>query len=175
MPLLTEIVTQDVLPDGFLGLLRVAFADDGEHDDERRAFFKEYPDSVHAVVYDGGTLVAHAAFITRTLYTARRAIETAYVEYVAAEPRRRGFGSAAMRELELEIRRRGYAFAALATGTPEFYESLGWRRWGGMAAYRKDGAVTPMPEEIIMVLDLGADADPNQQIECDWRPIGDIW
>jgi aminoglycoside 2'-N-acetyltransferase I len=169
------IVTQTGLPVAVFDLLRVAFEDDGEHDADRRAFWGAHPDSVHALAFDGNRLVAHAGVIPRMLYVAARAIESAYVEYVAAEPRRRGYGSAALRALEVEIRRRAYSFAALATGTPAFYESLGWQRWRGLAAYRKDGVVVPAPDEIIMVLDLGAHVDLDQQIECDWRPIGDIW
>jgi aminoglycoside 2'-N-acetyltransferase I len=165
-----EIVSRDDLPESLWPLLAAAFPDDQQ---DQRSFWPA--DSVHALVYDDERLVGHAGFVVRTLYTEGRAIETAYVEYVAAEPRQQGYGSQAMRAIEGEIRRRTFALAALCTGVPEFYERLGWRKWRGMRAYRgANGAVVPTPDEIVLVLDLGAGVDLDAPVECDWRP-GDIW
>jgi GNAT superfamily N-acetyltransferase len=142
--------------------------------DDQEAFWPQ--DSFHAIVYEGSQPVGHAGVLTRTLYVAGRAIETAYVEYVSAEPKLRGYGSLAMRAIEHEIRQRGYALAGLATGSPEFYERLGWRRWRGTTAYRaSDGSLVSVADEIVMVLDLGAGVDLDAPIECDWRAVGDIW
>lgn len=173
MPPRTLIAEHDSLPEAAFALMRVGFPDDKV---EQRAFWNAHPQSVHALVYDAGALVGHAGLVTRTLYTGGRAIETAYIEYVCAEPRRRGYGTAAMRAIEAEVRRRGFALAGLATGSPEFYERLGWQRWRGPRAYRAPGgAIDATPDEIVMVLDLGANVDLDAPIECDWRAIGDIW
>ena len=173
MPPRTVIVAHDDLPEAAFDLMRLGFPED---EVDQRAFWDAHPESVHALAYDGDALVAHAGLVTRALYTDSRAIETAYVEYVCAEPRRRGYGSLAMRAIEQEVRRRGFALAGLATGSPAFYERLGWRRWRGPRAYRAPGgAIDPTPDEIVMVLDLGAGVDLDASIECDWRAIGDIW
>ncbi len=173
MSVRTAIVDHSDLPDAAFDLMRVAFPDDKV---DQRAFWDAHPDAVHALVYQGEQLVAHAGVLTRTLYVRDRAISAAYVEYVAAEPRGRGYGTAAMRAIQEEVRRRGFLLAALATGSPAFYERLGWKPWRGPAAYRApDGTVVPTPDEMPMVLDLGADVNLDDAIECDWRPIGDIW
>ena len=165
------IVARAELTDDVFALIRVAFPDDRA---DLEAFWP--PDSVHALVHDGDRLVAHAGMLVRTLYAGGRPIETAYVEYVGAEPKRSGYGTIAVRAIEAEIRRRGFALTALATGSPEFYERLGWRRWRGPPAYRKpDGTVVPAPDECVMVIDLGANVDLDAPIECEWRPVGDIW
>ena len=169
--LVTVLVTRAELPEAVFDLLRVAFPKDTADQD---LFWP--PDSVHALVFDGERLVAHAGFLVRTFYVDGRPIETAYVEYVGAEPRRSGYGTIAVRAIDDEIRRRGFALTALATGSPEFYERLGWRRWRGTPAYRKpDGTVVPTPDECVMVIDLGANVDLDAPIECEWRPVGDIW
>jgi len=165
------IVTRAELPEAVFDLLRIGFPDD---EVDQRAFWP--PDSVHAVVYQDDRLVAHAGLVVRTLYLPDRSIEVAHVKYVAAEPRGQGFGTQAMRAIEAEIRRRGFSLAALATGSPAFYERLGWRLWRGPAAYRKpDGSVVPTPNEKPMVLDLGADVNLDDPLQFDWREIGDIW
>jgi aminoglycoside 2'-N-acetyltransferase I len=169
----TVIIEHDALPEAAFALMQAGFPEDAVN---QRAFWEAHPESAHALVYDGEALVGHAGLIIRTLYTDGRAIETAYVEYVCAEPRRHGYGTLAMRALEEEIRQRGFALAGLATGSPEFYERLGWQRWRGPRAYRApDGAVDATPDEIVMVLDFGAGIDLDASIECDWRAIGDVW
>lgn len=171
MVLRSTIVARSEVPEAVFDLLRVAFPDDKY---DQRAFWPD--DSVHALVYHDDTLVAHAGFIVRRLYLPGREIDAAYVEYLAAEPRRQGFGTEAMRALQAEIERRGFRLAALATGSPSFYERLGWRLWRGPAAYRApDGAAVPTPEEKPMVLDLGAHANLDDPIECEWRDNNDVW
>jgi aminoglycoside 2'-N-acetyltransferase I len=167
----TAIVPHAEVPDAFYELVRAAFPHDTY---DLRAFWP--PDSVHALVYDDDRLVAHAGFLVRTLYVDGRPLRAAYVEYVGAEPRRSGYGTIAVKAIDDEIRRRGFALAGLATGSPEFYERLGWQRWRGPKAYRMpDGSVVPTPDEGVMVLDLGANVDLDATIECEWRPVGDIW
>jgi GNAT superfamily N-acetyltransferase len=173
MPPHSHIVPHDALPAAAFDLMKAGFPYE-THEIYRR-FWDASPDSFHALVYDGDALVAHAGCIDRRLYVAGQPVDAAYVEYVCAEPRRSGYGSIAMRALAAEIERRGYPLAALATGVPAFYERLGWRVWRGPTAYRKDGAAFPTPEETVMVFDLGAAVNLDAPLECDWRPVGDIW
>jgi aminoglycoside 2'-N-acetyltransferase I len=168
------IVTRADLPEAAFDLMNAAFPEDPP--EESREFWSSVDESVHALVYKGERLVGHAAIVDRALYVAGRKIETAYVEYVCAEPQRQGYGSAAMRAIREEIERRDYQLAALATGSPEFYARLGWRLWRGPSAYRApDGTIVPTPDEQPMVLDLGANVNLDEPIECEWRAVGDIW
>ncbi len=168
----TVIVPHERLPEGAVAVILAAFPDSPE--DRVRTFWPN--DSVHALAYDDDRIVGHAGYVTRTLYVLDRSLHTAYVEWVAAEPKRQGHGSAAMRALASEIERRGFTFAALATGSPGFYEHFGWQSWRGPTAYRaENGGVVPTPDEKPMVLDLGANVKLDDPLECDWRPDGDIW
>ncbi|MEX1255458.1 MAG: GNAT family N-acetyltransferase [Dehalococcoidia bacterium] len=168
------IVERAELPETAFYLMNTAFPEDPL--EESREFWASIDQSAHALVYESERLVGHAAIVDRTLYVAGRPIATAYVEYVCAEPRRQGHGSAAMRALREEIERRDYRLAALATSSFDFYARLGWRVWRGPTAYRaSDGAVVPTPDEQPMVLDLGANVNLDHPIECDWRAVGDIW
>ena len=165
------IATRPDLPQAVFDLIEVAFPND-PHD--QGAFWPD--DSVHALVYEAERLVAHAGFMARTLYPPGRAITSAYVEYVAAEPRLHGYGTEAMRTLQQEIRSRGFLLGALGTGSPSFYERLGWYLWRGSTAYRApDGTVVPTPDERPMVLDLGAKVNLDDPIESDRRSVGAIW
>ena len=171
----TLIVERPKLSDEALEFIIAVFSE--EFPEEPFAFVRDFwpANSVHALVYEGEELAAHAGYLERDLYVRDRTITSAYVEFVCAEPRRRGYGSEAMEAIRGEMERRGFELGALCTGTPEFYERLGWRLWRGPTAYRAtDGAVVPTPEEKPMVLDLGASVDLEDPIECDWR-AGDIW
>ena len=169
------IVERSQLPQEALDLTIAVFSD--AFPGEPFAYIREFwpATSVHALVYESERLVAHAGYLERDLYVRDRTITSAYVEFVCAEPRRRGFGSEAMEAIRGEMERRGFGLGALCTGTPEFYERLGWRHWRGPTAYRAtDGTVVPTPDEEVMVLDLGASVNLEEPIECDWRS-GDIW
>src|SRR5262249_13235235 len=69
---------------------------------------------IHALAYDGGELVGHAALVQRRLLYAGRALRTGYVEGVAvhADHRRRGHGGALLAALGPFIRG-GYQLGAL--------------------------------------------------------------
>ena len=167
------IVSHSELPNEVYDLLRITFPDD---DTDQDAFWP--PDSVHALVYDSNELIAHAGFLERTLYLPERDVLTAYVEYVAAEPRYQGHGTSAMDALVDEIKLRDYTLAALGAASPDFYERLGWQLWRGPTGYRKDGHVIDMPDnEKPMVLDLGAnvnlDARIGVRLAGDWGHLVD--
>jgi aminoglycoside 2'-N-acetyltransferase I len=168
----TLIVPRAELPETAFALMHAGFPNDRI---DQRAFWSG-DGSFHALVFEGDRLVAHAGVVDRTLHVGGRPLTAAYVEYVCAEPRGRGYGTAAMRALADEIARRGYSLAALATTSQPFYERLGWRSWRGPTAYRaKDGSIVPTPDERPMVLDLSAGVDVDGAIECESRAVGDVW
>ena len=96
---------------------------------------------VHALAFDGDTLVGHAAVVQRRLLHGGRALRTGYVEGVAvrADQRRRGHGAAMMDALERVIRG-AYDLGALGA-TDEavaLYAGRGWQQWRGPSS-----ALTP--------------------------------
>jgi aminoglycoside 2'-N-acetyltransferase I len=133
---------------------------------------------VHVMVIDGD-VVSHAAVVPRLLVASGRSMRTGYVEGVAtaASFRRRGHGSAVMREAA-RIVREDYEFGALATGIPDFYVHLGWEMWQGPTfASSPEGPIrTPEEDGGVMVLrtPVTGELDTTGSLTCDWR-AGDVW
>ncbi len=135
---------------------------------------------LHAMVWDGGELVAHGAVVQRRLLHGGRALRAGYVEGVAvrADRQRQGLGRAVMTTLD-DVVRHAYEIGGLGA-TDEavpLYVSLGWRRWEGTAwALTPDGVVeTAEDAGAIFVLPVdGVPLDVAGAITCDWRE-GDVW
>jgi aminoglycoside 2'-N-acetyltransferase I len=135
---------------------------------------------IHALTYDGGELVGHAALVQRRLLHGGRALRAGYVEGVGvlAEARRRGHASAMMEALERVIAG-AYDLGALGATdeAARLYTSRGWRPWGGrLSALTPDG-VRPTPEEAgaVYVLPVdGVELELSGELTCDWRD-GDVW
>jgi aminoglycoside 2'-N-acetyltransferase I len=135
---------------------------------------------IHALAYQGGELVGHAALVQRRLLHGGRALRTGYVEGVGvrAEHRRQGHATAMMEALERVIRD-AYEVGALGA-TDEaslFYSGRGWRLWGGrLSALTPDGLQpTPDEEGAVYVLPVdGVELDLTGALACDWRD-GDVW
>lgn len=133
----------------------------------------------HVVIRAGGTLLAHAAVVSRRIEAAGRVYRTGYVEAVATRPasQRRGLATAVMTDIGLLVRQE-FEMGALSTGRPDFYRRLGWETWLG-PSYVRHGAHlrrSAVEDDGIMVLRFGtsADADLAAPIVCDARP-GDDW
>ena len=152
-----------------------------------RAAFQEFDDEdwehalggMHALVHDGGELVAHGSVVQRCFLHRGRAWRTGYVEAVgvAAGVRRQGHGGAVMGALEAVIRG-GYALGALSAtdaGMP-LYRSRGWQVWQGpVSALTPTGLVrTPDEAGAVFVLPVSAALDPTGELSCDWRD-GPLW
>jgi aminoglycoside 2'-N-acetyltransferase I len=155
-------------------LLEAAFAGEFEDHDWEHAL-----GGIHALVWDGRELVAHASVVQRRLLYRGRALRCGYVEAVAvrADARRRGHGGATMDALERVIRG-AYdlgALGATADGAA-LYTSRGWQRWEGrLFALTPSGVVRTQEEEgHIYVLPAGAELDLGEELTCDWRD-GDVW
>jgi aminoglycoside 2'-N-acetyltransferase I len=134
---------------------------------------------IHALVWDGGELVAHGSVVQRRLMHAGRVLRTGYVEGVGVLASRRGQGHAAavMAPLERVI---AAAYDVGALGASDmgagFYAARGWRQWRGRTyALTPDGIVrTEDEDEGIYVLPGGVPLDLTGDLTCDWRE-GDVW
>jgi aminoglycoside 2'-N-acetyltransferase I len=134
---------------------------------------------MHALVHDGGELVAHGAVVQRRMLVGGRARRVGYVEAVAvaAGARRRGHGGAVMAALERVIRA-AYDFGALSATDDgaQLYRARGWQLWQGPAAVLSPDGVVPTPDEdgAVYVLPTGEPLELTGQLTCDWRD-GDLW
>jgi aminoglycoside 2'-N-acetyltransferase I len=133
---------------------------------------------VHALAWDDGELVGHAAVVQRRLLHGGRALRTGYVEGVGVQAghRRQGHASALMDELERVIRG-AYELGALGA-TDEailFYEARGWQRWQGTtSALTPDGIVGTPDDDSVYVFPVSAPLDLSGELTCDWRE-GSAW
>ncbi len=131
---------------------------------------------MHALLWEDGELVAHAAVVMRRLVHDGRALRAGYVEGVGVRPdrRRRGHGGAVMEAVE-RIVRGAYDLGALGA-TDEavaLYTKRGWRRWEGRLSALTPSGVARTPDEEGAVYVLG-DLDVTGELTCDWRD-GDVW
>jgi aminoglycoside 2'-N-acetyltransferase I len=134
---------------------------------------------VHALAWEGGELVGHAAVVQRRLLHGGRALRAGYVEGVGvlASARGRGHGGALLAPLERVIRA-AYDLGALGSSDEArgFYAARGWRPWQGPTfALTPDGVVrTAEEDEGVYVLPGAVALDLSAALTCDWRD-GDVW
>ena len=135
---------------------------------------------VHVLLELGGQIIGHASVVERELHVDDRPLRTGYVEAVAIDPRqqRSGFGSRLMREIGSHVAAR-FELGALATGSPGFYERLGWQRWTGPLLVRTFAGPLRTPEEddgllVLLTPTSPPGLDRSASISCEWRP-GDVW
>lgn len=172
--LLKSAAAEPGLLAGIRALLDAAF--DGEFSDDD---WSHTVGGCHAVVVEGGRVVAHASVVARMLEVDGAPVATGYVEGVAAAPGRdnQGLGSAVMTRLGTVIRR-DFDIGALSTDRHSFYERLGWERWQGPTFVRTRAGLlrTTDEDDGVMVLRFGATAHLRltASISCDER-IGDDW
>jgi aminoglycoside 2'-N-acetyltransferase I len=134
---------------------------------------------VHALAYEDGELVGHAAVVQRRLLHAGRALRAGYVEGVGvrADRRRRGLGGALMAEVERVISG-AYELGALGATdrAAALYSGRGWRRWQGPTfALTPEGVVrTAEEDDGVYVLPVSVALDLSGPLTCDWRD-GSAW
>ena len=161
-----------------LGAVR-ALLDEVFADDLTQADWEHALGGVHALLWEEGLLVGHAAVVQRRLLHGGRALRTGYVEGVGvrADRRRRGHGGAVMKALE-QVVRAAYELGALGATeqAAAFYAARGWRRWlGPTSALTPSGRVrTPAEDGSIHVLPVVASLDLSGALTRDWRD-GDVW
>lgn len=148
-------------------------------DDVREEDWEHSLGGMHALAWEGGELVGHAAIVQRRMVHRGRALRAGYVEGVGVRPdrRRRGHAAAMMRALEGVVRR-AYELGVLAAtdeGMP-LYRRLGWTLWTGRISALSPAGIIPTPEEdgYVYVLPVSVELDPGADLTCDWRD-GDLW
>jgi aminoglycoside 2'-N-acetyltransferase I len=156
-------------------LLDAAFAGNFSDDDWAHA-----RGGLHATIEAGGTIVAHAAVVPRTLAAGAQIVRAGYVEAVAVRPdhQRLGFGTAVLRAIDDAIVRQ-FELGVLSTGEWHFYERLGWERWRGETWVRHpDGRRerTHDDDDALMILrtPLSPDIHLTWPFTCESR-AGDPW
>jgi len=156
------------------GLLERVF--DGELDDHD---WEHALGGMHALVWESGDLVGHAAVIGRRIIHQGRALRAGYVEGVGvrADRRRRGHGAAMMDAVE-RIVRNAYDVGALGATDQAipFYAGRGWQVWTGRSSALTPDGIRPTPDDdgAIYVLAVGRPLDLTGELTCDWRD-GDVW
>jgi aminoglycoside 2'-N-acetyltransferase I len=131
----------------------------------------------HLRMRHDGLLVAHAAVVPRRLRVGEAILRCGYVEAVAVRPSHQGLGlGRAVMQAAGEVLHRGFHVGALSTGSPAFYEGLGWRRWQGPTYVVDDGEWrrTPAEDDGVMVLEIAVVLDLTAPIAVERRP-GDSW
>jgi aminoglycoside 2'-N-acetyltransferase I len=134
---------------------------------------------MHALVWEGGTLVGHASVVQRRLLHGGRALRTGYVEGVGvrADRRGRGYGAALLAALE-RVLRGAYDLGALCTADEAagFYAARGWSLWQGPTWALTPGGVVRTEEDDggVYVFPLAVMVDLSGELVCDWRD-GDVW
>ena len=145
--------------------------------------FEELTGSAHVLARDErGTLVSHAAWVTRWLQPAGHPLlRTAYVEAVATatDRQRRGLATAVLRCLSaLLILDSKWELAALSPSDPAFYARLGWELWQGPLGIRRGDSVEPSPsDEEVMILRLPRTPGTlalTSLLTAEWR-LGALW
>jgi aminoglycoside 2'-N-acetyltransferase I len=133
----------------------------------------------HFILDERGEIVAHASVVERELHADGHRLATGYVEAVATSPRhqRRGHGSVLMLEVDDYIDRT-FRLGALDTGSPLFYERLGWVVWKGPTFVRTGTGLTRTEDEdgsvLVRLTPTSPKLDLRAPISCDWRP-GEVW
>ena len=132
-----------------------------------------------ALFDDDDVPLAQAAIVARRLWIGDDEYDTGYVEAVSVAPplQRGGLGSAVIEEINRLLREQ-FQLGFLSTGSPSFYERLGWERWQG-ESYVTDGVNvvrTADEDPGLMALRFGpsAAADLTAPVMCESRP-GDDW
>jgi aminoglycoside 2'-N-acetyltransferase I len=134
---------------------------------------------VHALVWDGPTLIGHGSVIQRRLLHQGRALRAGYVEAVAvrADRRGQGHGAAVMGALERVVRG-AYDLGALGSSDEGagFYAARGWKLWRGPAFALTPRGVrrTAAEDGCLYVFELAVPLDLDRELTCDWRD-GDVW
>jgi aminoglycoside 2'-N-acetyltransferase I len=135
---------------------------------------------VHVIVEDGGTVIAHASVVPRTLVLDGRPLRSGYVEAVATHPalQRQGLGTRVMRQAtatvdtELEL-------GALSSAVVGFYERFGWQRWPGSTGVQTADGVQLTPDEdgsiLVRFADVPRPLGPGGLLVCDGSRPGDVW
>jgi aminoglycoside 2'-N-acetyltransferase I len=134
---------------------------------------------IHALAWEGESLVGHAAVVQRSMLHQGRPLRCGYIEAVAVrrDRRRRGIASRLMAELE-RIVKAAYDLGALGAtdAGAALYRARGWTLLRGPSSVLTPNGIerTPIEDGSIYVLEAGIPLDPDAELTCDSR-AGDAW
>ena len=105
---------------------------------------------MHAVIFDHGALIAHAAVVQRRLLYGGSALRCGYVEGVAVREDWRGQGLAqALMDSVEQVLRGAYQLGALSVSEAgrRVYISRGWLPWRGQTSVLAPDGITRTPDD----------------------------
>ena len=134
---------------------------------------------MHALIFDHGALIAHAAVVQRRMLYRDTALRCGYLEGVAVREDRRGQGLAsALLNASEQVLRGAYQMGALSASDAgrHIYPPRGWLPWQGPTSVLGPAGVTRTPDDdsCLFVLPITTELDTTAEITCDWRD-GDVW
>ncbi|MEO3758958.1 GNAT family N-acetyltransferase [Mycobacterium sp. B14F4] len=134
---------------------------------------------MHAMIFDHGALIAHAAVVQRRLLYRDAALRCGYVEGVAVREDWRGQGLArAVMDAVEQVVRGAYQLGALSASEAarHIYTARGWLPWEGPTSVLAPAGLTRTPDDdnALFVLPVSVELDRTAEITCDWRD-GDVW
>ena len=138
---------------------------------------------MHAMIFDHGALIAHAAVVQRRLLYRDTALRCGYIEGVAVREDWRGQGLArAVMDAVEQVLRGAYQLGALSASETarHIYTARGWQPWQGPTSVLAPDGLTRTPDDDngLFVLPVGLPGelvlDTTAEITCDWRD-GDVW
>ncbi|MCV7088688.1 GNAT family N-acetyltransferase [Mycobacterium interjectum] len=155
-------------------MVTAAFAGDFTDDDWEHTL-----GGMHALIWQHGAIIAHAAVIQRRLFYGQHALRCGYVEGVAVREDRRGQGLVhALLDGVEQVIRGAYEVGAASSSHAArgVYTARGWLPWRGpTSVLAPTGPVrTPDDDGGVYVLPVGISLDTSAALACDWR-AGDVW
>lgn len=155
-------------------MVTAAFAGDFTGDDWEHSL-----GGMHALIWQHGAIIAHAAVVQRRLLYRGDALRCGYVEGVAVreEFRGRGLVHALLDGVE-QVIRGAYQVGALSSTdlARGIYAARGWLPWRGPTSVLAPTGPTRTPDDdgAVFVLPVESDLDTAAELMCDWR-AGDVW
>ena len=151
-----------------------AFAGDFTDDDWEHSL-----GGMHALIWQHGAIIAHAAVVQRRLLYRGDALRCGYVEGVAVREDFRGRGLVhALMDGAEQVIRGAYQVGALGSSDVArgIYAKRGWLPWRGPTSVLAPTGPTRTPDDdgAVFVLPVGISLDTSADLMCDWR-AGDVW
>jgi aminoglycoside 2'-N-acetyltransferase I len=155
-------------------MVTAAFAGDFSEDDWEHTL-----GGMHALIWQHGAIIAHAAVVQRRLLYRGTALRCGYVEGVAVREDCRGQGLVhALLDGVEQVIRGAYQVGAVSSSAlaRRVYTARGWLPWRGPTSVLAPTGPTRTPDDdgAVFVLPVGIDLDPSAGLMCDWR-AGDVW
>ena len=155
-------------------MVTAAFAGDFTDDDWEHTL-----GGMHALIWQHGAIIAHAAVIQRRLFYGDEALRCGYVEGVAVREDCRGQGLVhALLDGVEQVIRGAYDVGAASSSDAarRVYTARGWLRWRGPTSVLAPSGLVRTPDDDggVYVLPVGVSLDTAAALACDWR-AGDVW